>query len=214
MKIYKNISFFAILICIFCISCTRTEPKILYGFIKLVQYQGETRPVEYFSFFIQVEDEDGLENLEDLRLFHDMEQLSWFIQGDEWLKYRFDGRDWIGTRSIAVTSGNLPRGVFRAVLTNKGGESTERSFTYDGRVRFSFPELVISGGVYTINSQWPVNRLVLYNNTGEYVSTVTLQSQTGNISQLRLPSAARTAALWAEDEDNFCSAFTNVVPIN
>jgi hypothetical protein len=99
-------------------------------------------------------------------------------------------------------------------LISKGGESTERNFTYDGNVRFPFPELEISGGLYTINSQWPVNRLVIYDNTGSYISTVTLESLTGSISQLRLSTSARIAALWAEDEANFCSAFTNAVPIN
>ena len=198
----------------FFISCSRTEPKILFGFIKLVQYQSEGIPDEYFSFFILAEDEDGFENLDELYIYHDREQLRWHIKSDEWLRYTFDGNDWIGTRSMAVLNGSLPRGAFRAVLINKGGESTDRVFYYDGNVRYPFPILEISGGVYTITSQWPVNRLVFYDSSGNYLAALAADSLTGNISQLRMPSAARTAALWAEDEENYCSAFTNVVPVN
>jgi hypothetical protein len=99
-------------------------------------------------------------------------------------------------------------------LVNKGGESSERNFTYDGNVRFPFPEIEISGGIYNVNSQWPVNRFVCYDSAGNYMSTVTLTSLSGDVLQLRLPTNTRTIALWAEDESNFCSAFTKVVPFN
>jgi hypothetical protein len=171
-------------------------------------------PQEYFSFFIMPEDEDGIDNLDVIYLYHDREQLRWQIKSDEWYRYTYDEKEWIGTRSFTVKEGSLPRGLFRAVLVNKGGESTERSFTYDGNVRYSFPELEISSGIYNVNSQWPVNRFVCYDNSGNYIDTIILTSLTGNILQLRLPTNTRTIALWAEDEANFCSAFTNVVPTN
>jgi hypothetical protein len=217
-RIILNISFLLALTIalVLTVSCSRTKPEIAFGFIKLVLYQGQgdEEPSEYFSFFIIPEDDDGLENLDELYLFHDREQLRWQIKSDEWINYTHDGREWIGTRSIAVAEGSLPRGVFRAVLVNKGGESSERSFTYDGEVRFPFPEITIYDGFYIIHSEWPINRLVCYDRTGNYSRTITLTSLSGSISELRLPSSVRSVALWAEDEDNFCSAFTNVVPIN
>jgi hypothetical protein len=171
-------------------------------------------PQEHFSFFIMPEDEDGIDNLDELYLYHDKEQLRWSIKSDEWQRYTHDGKEWIGTRSFTDKEGSLPRGLFRAVLVNKGGESVERSFTYDGNVRYPFPEIDISGSVYNVNSQWPVNRFVCYDNAGNYLTTIILSSKTGSVSDLKLPSNARTAALWAEDEANFCNAFTNVVPLN
>ncbi|MCL2810227.1 MAG: hypothetical protein FWD24_09245 [Treponema sp.] len=215
-KINKYISLFVFLTLIFSIliSCTRTEPKISFGFIKLVQYQGDSGPLEYFSFFILPEDDDGIENLEELFLFHDREQLRWHIKKDDWVRYTIDGKDWIGSRSIAVQNGSLPQGVFRAVLFNKSGENTQRNFTYDGYIRYPFPDVRISDGSYTVNSQWPVNRFVCYDGSGNYVQTVKLDSLTGSISQLRLSPTVITLALWAEDENNFSSAFTDVVPIN
>ncbi|MCL2763741.1 MAG: hypothetical protein FWD40_00470 [Treponema sp.] len=210
----KKILFFCLIAVVISVSCTKSEPEITYGFINLVLYQSDDQPVEHFSFFIIPEDEDGIENLEELYLYHDREQLQWNIKSDEWLHSTHDGRDWIGTRSITAAGGSLPRGVFRAVLINKGGESTQRTFTYDGRIRFPFPELEISGGVYNVTSLWPVNRLVCYDSSGNYLTTVTLTGNSGSVSQLRLPSLVRSAALWAEDEANACSAFTYVVPIN
>jgi hypothetical protein len=208
------ILFFTVFTVVLSVSCTKSAPEIKYGFLQLVIYREMDGPQEYFSFFIMPEDEDGIDNLEEIYLYHDRDQLRWHIKSDEWQRYTFDEKDWIGTRSFTVKEGNLPRGQFRAVLVNKGGENSERSFTYDGNVRFSFPEIDITGGIYTINSKWPVNRLVCYDNAGNYLSTITLTSMTGDTSQLKLPSNAITAALWAEDEANFCSAFTNVVSLN
>jgi hypothetical protein len=208
------IIFCAVLTVLFYASCTKTAPEIKYGFIQLVLYQEIDGPQEYFSFFIMPEDEDGIDNLEELYLYHDREQLRWNIKNDEWQRYTQDGKDWIGTRSFTMREGNLPRGLYRAVLVSKGGESTERTFTYDGNVRYPFPEITISEGKYNVNSSWPSNRLVCYDNAGSYISTVNLSSKSGSVSDLRLQSSVKTVALWAEDAESFCSAFTNVVPVN
>jgi len=194
------------------VSCSRTKPEITYGFIHLVQYQGEPKPEEYFSFFIIPEDDDGIENLDELYLFHDREQLRWKLKSDEWISFTQDGTTWIGSRSIAIHDNqSLPRGQYRAVLINKGGEKGERNLTFDAEVRFSFPELDMAEGRYVINSEWPSNRLLCYDNAGNYVTTVVPQSLTGSVSQLNFPSSVRTAALWAEDPAYFCSAYTNAV---
>jgi len=195
-------------------SCSRTKPEISFGFIKLVLYQGDPDPVERFSFFIIPEDAEGIDNLDELFIFHDREQLRWNIKSDEWIKQNYDGKDWIGTRSLSTRDGVLPRGVFRAVLTNKGGESSERSFTYDGNVRFDFPEFDITDGLYTIKSDWPENRLICYDRSGNYIMTVNPESRSGSVSELSLTQAVRTVALWAEDELNFCSALTSAALIS
>jgi len=212
-KITAQYIFLTAIVFLLAVSCSNTKPEITFGFLQLALYQGESGPVERYSFFIIPEDEDGMENLEELYLYHDREQLRWHIKNDEWISYTLDGKTWIGTRSISVREGRLPRGVYRAVLVNKGGESGERNFTYDGEVRYPFPEITVVDGMYTINSEWPVNRLVCYDRSGNYSSTVELQSLTGSISQLNLPSSVLTASLWAEDASNFCSAYTNMVSI-
>jgi hypothetical protein len=198
------------------VSCSRNAPKIVFGFIELVYYQDSNKPQERFSFFIIPEDEEGIENLADLYLYHDMEQLRWHIKSEDWISYVHDGKTWIGSRSITIGEGEiLPRGQYRAVLVNKGGEKTERNFSFDApeEPRFPFPVLEISDGQYTVTSRYPSNRLVCYDDQGNYVHTANLSKLSGQLSELDLPSSARTAALWAEDAQYFTSAFTYVTSI-
>jgi len=213
----KRITPVLIILAVFlAVSCSRTEPKIAFGFIELVYYQDNNKPQERFSFFIIPEDEEGIENLADLYLYHDREQLRWHIKSEDWVSYVQDGKTWIGSRSIMIGEDEiLPRGQYRAVLVNKGGEKSERNFSFDApeEPRFPFPVLEISEGQYTVNSLYPSNRLVCYDEQGNYIYTVNLSNLSGQVSELNLPSNARTAALWAEDAQYFTSAFTYVTTI-
>jgi len=198
------------------VSCSRTEPKINFGFIELVYYQDKDKPQERFSFFIIPEDDDGIENLEELYLYHDREQLRWHITRDDWVTYTHEGTTWIGSRSIAIGEDErLPRGQFRAVLITKGGEKSERNFSFDAPAesRFPFPILQISQGRYTVISAYPENRLVCYDDQGNYIYSVNLTDLNGTLSDLKIPSQARTAALWAEDAQYFTSAITYVAAL-
>jgi len=215
MSIIRRISYILVLL-LLAVSCSRTEPRITFGFIELVYYQDEEKPLERFSFFIIPEDDDGIENLEELYLYHDRDQLRWHIKSDDWVSYTNEGKTWIGTRSLAIDENEpLPRGQFRAVLVSKGGEKSERNFTFDAPQdpRFPFPTLEISGGRYTVSSAYPSNRLVCYDEEGNHVFSVNLTGSYGLINDLGIPSQARSAALWAEDAQYFTSAITYVTPL-
>jgi len=215
-NIAQKISILLFLAILLVASCSRSEPVISYGFIQLVYYQDNEKPMERFSFFIIPEDEDGVENLEELYLYHDRDQLRWHLTSNDWISYVQDGTTWIGTRSIDINEEErLPRGQFRAVLVNKGGEKSERNFTFDApeEPRFPFPTLEISGGRYTADSAYPQNRLLCYDEKGSHVFSVVLAGLSGSIADLGIPSNARTAALWAEDTQYFTSALTNVTAI-
>ena len=212
----KKVAIFFIIGNVLAVSCSRSEPNIAFGFMELVYYQDRDRPQERFSFFIIPEDEDGIENLADLYLYHDREQLRWHISSEDWVTHTYEGKTWIGTRSIAISDGEtLPRGQYRAVLVNKGGEKTERNFTFDApdEPRFPFPAFEIKDGNYTTDSRYPDNRLVCYDERGNYIYSAKLAKLSGPISELGLPSQARTGALWAEDAQHFTSAFTDVTSL-
>jgi hypothetical protein len=198
------------------VSCNRTEPTISFGFIEMVYYQTNDKPEERFSFFIISDDEDGIENLEDLYLYHDRAQLRWHLKSNDWVSYTHEGKTWIGSRSLSVNEPeSLPRGQFRAVLVNKGGEKSERNFTFDApeEPRFPFPALVISGGQYTVVSAYPANRLVCFDEQGNHIFSVNLSSLSGSVAELGIPAQARTAALWAEDAQYLTSAMTYVTAL-
>jgi hypothetical protein len=197
-------------------ACSRTEPKITYGTMRMVYYQSETRPQERFSFFIMPEDDDGFEDIGELHLYHDREGLSWRLTSEDWISYEVNGKTWIGSYNIAMIDDDpLPRGQFRAVLVDKGGEQSERVFAFDAPEdpRYPFPFLTIENGRYLVESGYPEHAFICYNAQGEYVNTVPLQILDGFVAELNLPSDIKAVALWAEDGEYLVSALTNIVPL-
>ena len=197
-------------------SCSRAEPEILYGYMELVYYPGRTRPLERYSFFILPEDEDGVENLSELYLYNDREGLRWVMTSSDWIEYEEDGKVWIGSRSIAMFDDNpLPRGQYRAVLYNRGGESTERRFTFDGPETppYPFPLFSITEGMYHIDSLYPVNRFICYDQQGTPIQTISVRENDGYIRDLRFMPNVRTIALWAEESLYRTSVLTEAIVI-
>jgi len=197
-------------------SCSRAEPEILYGFIDLVYYMGRDKTEERYSFFILPEDDDGVDNLSELYFYNDREGLRWLFTSDDWIKYEEDGKTWIGSRNIAMFGdASMPRGQYRAVLVNKGGESKERRFTYDGPETppYPFPSLSYLGGYYIIDSQYPVNRLICYDQQGKLITAVQVFEFSGSIRELKVETTIRTMALWAEAPEYRISILTETIPV-
>lgn len=200
--------------CLLC--CSQASPEISYGSLELVHYENGGRHAERFTFFILPHDADGFEDLEELWLYHDWEGLSWHLSSKNWVKEVVAGDTWIGSRAIAMADGGtLPRGQFRAVLIDKGGNRTERLYSFDFPVESAlpFPSLAITGDNYTIVSEYPEQYFLVFDNEGNYLSTVTPPSHKGDVSALGLPSRAESMALWARHPSQSVSAFTDIVPL-
>jgi hypothetical protein len=198
------------------LSCSRTEPVIAYGSIRMVYYEEAGRQEERFSFFVLPEDEDGIEDLADLYLYHDREGLEWRLSSEDWVSLEVEGKTWIGTRHIAMAGGeSLPRGQFRAVLIDKGGERSERILTYDApeSSRYPFPFFFIEEGRFRAESAYPVHYLLCYDQEGNYLSTQPLTALDGSLEELELKANVRALALWAEDDEYSAAALTAVVPL-
>ena len=208
---------FLFLILLFAVlSCSRTEPRIPYGYMELVYYPGETGPEERFSVFVIAEDDDGMENLSELRLIHDRRGLEWIISSDDWVHYEDEGRHWIGTRSISMTDKKtLPRGQYRAVLFNKGGEKSERLLVFDASEdpRYPYPIFRIQEGRYNVDSKYPVNSFLVYDQQGNIIRTIPVPMAEGRTAELGLPGNARLLALWAQDDVHFTSAMTEAFSV-
>jgi hypothetical protein len=196
--------------------CSRDEHEISFGFIELVYYQGRDGPEERFSFFVMPESGVDIEELAELYLIHDREGLRWKFTSEDWISYTENDRTWIGSRAVSMyRDQRLPRGMFRAELISKGGERSERGFAYDApeESRFPFPFLSVDNGFYTIESQYPENRFLCYDEQGNFVSTMDIFPLAGRLSSLSIPDTVRTVALWAEDPEYRTSALTDVVSI-
>ncbi|MDR2792480.1 MAG: hypothetical protein LBB61_02270 [Treponema sp.] len=200
------------LLFLFLAACTRTEPELSYAVMQLVYVQESGVVKERFSFFVIANDEDGIENLADLYLYHDHEGLRWHISERDWLSVQQDNNTWLGSRSIAMIDDEpLPRGLYRAVLVNKAGEEAARTIAFDPPVlpRFPFPSLAVADGTYTIESQYPVNYLLGYDEQGNYVQTVRLPTLQGTVADAKFNAKVKSAALWAEDQLYATSALTD-----
>ena len=198
------------------ISCSRSEPRILHGFIELVYYSTREGVQERFSFFVLVEDDDGVENLSELYLFHDRDGLRWSFTSGDWVIFQEDDMTWIGSRNIAMYGNDtLPRGQYRAVLVNAGGERTERRFTFDSPEEppFLFPTFSVIGDFFAVNSQYPLNHFIGYDYQGRASETRTVYDNYGSIDNLGFSGDVISVALWAEDPDYLISALTEAVII-
>ena len=197
-------------------SCSQASPEIVRGSLELVYYENGGNPVERFTFFILPRDDDGFDDLDELWLYHDWEGLSWHLTNKNWKKETIGSETWIGTRAIAMEDASpLPRGQFRAILVDKGGNRAERLFSFDAppeRER-PFPFLSIVENHYQISSQYPQQNLLAYDREGNYLLTVAPPLLEGDLSGLGLPSQAESLALWARDPAKSVSAFTDIVPL-
>jgi hypothetical protein len=196
--------------------CSRAEPTIAYGTMRLVYYQGSEGPEERFTFFVLPEDDDGIEDVADLYLYHDAEGLAWHISSEDWISYEEEGQTWIGSYNIAmVDNGILPRGQFRAVLADKGGEQSERIFSFDApeESRHPFPFLYIGEGRYRIDSSYPEHYFICYDSQGAFLGAVAISVPEGDVRDLDLPSNTRGVALWDDDSEYYISALTDIVSL-
>jgi hypothetical protein len=206
-------------LCLFSlVACSRSAPRIPYGAMELVYYQGEgaAPPVERFSFFVMAEDDDGVENLETFSIYHDQEGLRWDLSFEDWVSLEDQGNTWIGSRAIAMPGNeSLPRGQYRAVLVNKGGERTSRALSFDAPTepRHAFPQFSIADGNYRVTSTYPEHFFICYDGEGNAVNTIPVESKEDSVEALRLPSGVRAIALWAKDAEYHSSALTDLVPL-
>jgi hypothetical protein len=107
----------------------------------------------------------------------------------------------------------LPRGRYRAVLINKGGEKSERVFAFDApeSSRFPFPTLRIEDGWYQIESKYPSNKFICRDAQGNDIQVVDVPDSGGPLSVLNINQNTRSIALWAEDPEYLSSAMTDLV---
>jgi hypothetical protein len=184
--------------------------------MQLVYYQGQGAPEERFSFFVLAEDDDGIENLETLYLYHDHEGLRWSLSFEDWLSFDDNGKTWIGSRAIAMPENErLPRGQYRVVLINKGGERTERTLAFDAPLepRHPFPLVTLSEGHYAIESRYPRHSFIGYDGEGNLTQTLPVDELSGSIASLGLSANIRALALWAEDPEYQTSALSDLIAV-
>jgi len=198
------------------LSCSRSAPQIQNYTLKLIYNETADGIQEQLSLFVLAQDEDGKEDLDTLYLINDDQQLYWTLKASDWLTVNKDGQLWVGSHSIAMVEGQpLPRGLYRLILTDQGGDRTEKTIGLDAPIqsRYPFPQLQIEGDSFAIRSFYPKHTLLGYDAGGTMIRSIPLSSLTGNLKALGLPQSAFAVALWAEDPDANLGALTKTVSI-
>jgi hypothetical protein len=197
-------------------SCSRSAPTIAFSAMTLNYIENDSGTVPTLNFFVIANDDDGYEDLAELRLYNDYDGLVWAFTPDNWVRYDEAGNTWLGSNRIVMAGGEaFPGGQYRAVLIDKGGERTERTFGFEVPAvpRYQFPKLAVSDGEYKIDSEYPELYFLCYNADGSYRSSVKIESKTGSISSLRLGSDILSVSLWAYDSTHSTSALTKMTPV-
>ncbi|GMO27559.1 MAG: hypothetical protein Ta2F_03150 [Termitinemataceae bacterium] len=198
--------------------CSSNAPTLAYSFMQIVYTESEDSTfVQHITFFVLANDEDGVDDIAELRLYNDFEGLLWKITPDRWTLLTEDSNTWIGSRDFAMPSGEpIPSGQYRAVLIDKGGDQTARTFGFDGAAqsRFPFPKFTVTEGNYVIESQYPDNSFVCYGPSGEFKSIIPVPKKTGTIAELNLGADVVSVGLWANDPANSVSATTKLNPLH
>jgi hypothetical protein len=198
-------------------ACTRAAPTIDFWNVKIVYQQNESGSVfSTLSFFVIANDPDGPEDLGELRLYNDTNDLMWLLTSKEWTLVEDRGKTWVGSKMFRMPEGeSFPRGQYRAVISDKGGESSGKAFGFDAPREsvHKFPTFTITGESYTAVSTYPENYLMSYFEDGTFKSVTRLSEKQGFVSSLRLPTDVVFVALWGDDTVGASSALTNKINV-
>jgi hypothetical protein len=207
---------YGILLAVLLTACTRAQPSIEFGTMRLVWQQVDSVLTPTLIFFVMASDPDGAEDLEELRLYHDDDGLLWRFTSDNWQRLEESGKTWIGSKMLRMPQGeSFPSGQYRAVVIDKAGEQGEKTFGFEmpADSKYRFPRLSVAEGNYSVTSDYPENYLLCYHSDGAFRSLLKLDSKNGTILSLRLSADVSSIALWADDQTNVLSALTAQVNV-
>ena len=198
-------------------ACSRAEPGISFWTMRFVYYEeenGTTTP--RLAFFALVTDDDGPEDIAELRLYNDFEGLMWTLKPENWTLYQEEKQTWIGSHTISMAGSELfPSGQWRAVIIDKGGDFSERTFGFDvpKTSKYPMPKLTVNEGNWILESQYLEDHLICYDTAGVYLRTIRLHARAGTVSGLGLPPETHTVSYWGEDTESAIAVLTKQTPI-
>ena len=180
-------------------SCAVNPPGFVSTSHRLVvQAVGDTgQREERLSFFASLQDQDGIGDIEYLYILHDESELLWTLTLDNWVQRDEGDSVWLGSNGLEPgDDGLMPRGRYRAVVVDKGGERDERSFNLSAplTITYALPVLARAGSQVTLNSPYQVNTLFFLDPADNPVKTVGINPGTSSLDALWGDPSWRTAA--------------------
>ncbi len=110
--------------------CSTHPPELLRVQAQQVLVNDPQRGPVYpaLSLFAQVNDADGLEDLQELYLISDSQQLFWRLDAQTWTRVQQGSDNWVGSNQLALPDRRfLPAGEYRVLLMDLGGGQAEQT---------------------------------------------------------------------------------------
>jgi hypothetical protein len=139
------------------------------------------------SVFAAVDDPDGADDLEALYVAQDEASLVWKFNPDTWTKSQKDGTTWIGSNTIAMADGSpLPRGAYRVLVTDKAGESDERTFSLVEPPPLAAQSFSVSlaGDAVSLKTPFPQTQIIFLDSSGATLGSLSLSQGANSLSAL------------------------------
>ncbi|MCL2294254.1 MAG: hypothetical protein FWC36_05260 [Spirochaetes bacterium] len=166
---------------IFSFSCSESSPEINQIFWQITKFHDIENNIFYdrLSVFLEVYDEDGVEDIRTIYVIHDNEELFWKINEDNWVFKTFNNENWFGSNNIVMNDfSGFPFGRYRVIVIDDAGERAETTFTissYDRRFNVNhFPSAVIENNVIIFSANTEI--AWFYNQDMRFMSGMNLEN--------------------------------------
>ena len=154
------------------VSCGPEAPELVGTEWRLEERPAKESAYESLSVFVNLRDGNPAEDLESIEVVNDAEGLAWKITDLSWTVQKSGADSWIGAADLASADYHaLPRGIYRIVVTNLAGQSTESSFSLPpAQAGKPAPTLKSEAGRLRLESTWPKAYLLAYDAAGGLVN--------------------------------------------
>ena len=202
MELLKNVKIIITGVFLFTlITCSSSVPEIgqLIWQVNFLQAPVNSTIVQNLSFFVLIDDEDGISDIDYIYLIHDESELFWKLDYTDWTQKNLGGKTWIGSNSIIRNDGlSLPDGNYRVLVIDKAGERDSREFylsqkLLDFESKKIFPELIIGTDII-IESRYSENTLWIYDESMKLLKNLKIES--GKISRSIINNDTSDKAYW------------------
>ena len=167
----KSIYLKIILPCCFVLffGCTGEAPEIRQIFWQLNVAHNPISGIrgEYLSFFVHVDDSDGIEDIDLLYIIQDEHELLWELSPDGWERLEENEELWIGSNKVEMSDGSVfPRDLYRIMVVDRSGErAREEIFINADPIEFGaliFPTSRVENDTVFIEGDNPEHTLWFY----------------------------------------------------
>ena len=160
---------------LFLTSCSENPPQIEQLFWQSNRFNDLDKGTVYdtLSVFVQVDDQDGIDDIASLYIINDKQELFWKIDNENLVVKENRDVTWVGSSRIKMNDYSMfPSGDYRVLVIDEAGEREETSFTLKNSSympeKEEFPFLSVSGK--NINTGGNADVLWIYNADGDVIA--------------------------------------------